>query len=113
MGWYPVISLGPREEPPCQSLSNTLSSRKPRIDSSGVSALWPTVGGNPQTCPKAGGIFALNGGVLQRILIKIPQSVANRGFQTFGAPEGTRTPASGSGGLRDIHFTTGALTELL
>jgi hypothetical protein len=33
------------------------------------------------------------------------------GFQTSGAPEGTRTPASGSGGLRDIHFTTGALPD--
>ena len=39
---------------------------------------------------------------------KNPQSVVGCGFQTFGAPEGTRTPASGSGGLRDIHFTTGA-----
>ena len=40
---------------------------------------------------------------------KIPQSLAGCGFQNCGAPEGTRTPASGSGGLRDIHFTTGAL----
>lgn len=40
--------------------------------------------------------------------MKNPQSLAGCGFKTCGAPEGTRTPASGSGGLRDIHFTTGA-----
>ena len=38
-----------------------------------------------------------------------PQPLAGRGFQKSGAPEGTRTPDSGSGGLRDVHFTTGAL----
>ena len=42
-----------------------------------------------------------------RWAIKIPQSMVDYGLN-FGAPEGTRTPASGSGGLRDIHFTTGA-----
>ena len=45
--------------------------------------------------------------------IKIPQSLVLCGFQRFGAPEGTRTPASGSGGLRDIRFTTGATPIIL
>ncbi len=37
--WSPSYFAGSAGGAPCQSLSNTLSSRKPRIDSSGVSAL--------------------------------------------------------------------------
>jgi hypothetical protein len=57
-------------------------------------------------------------GIFLRIVLRIvarfgpkenPQPLAGCGFQTSGAPEGTRTPDSGSGGLRDVHFTTGAL----